>query len=293
VKILLFGKNGQLGRELQPRLSALGSLTALDSAELDLVDLELLRKTIRALRPHLIVNASGYTAVDRAEQEAALAMTVNASAPGVMAELARELDAGLLHFSTDYVFDGEKGSAYVATDEPGPLSAYGRSKLEGERLVQAAGGTHLILRTAWLYGRGGDNFVTKVLRWARERETLRVAEDQIGSPTSAAALADITAQVIMRGHDHLRSHTGLYHLAGEGMASRFEWAEAIVRADPNRAEHRLKRIIPALADEFPLPARRPKHSALDCSLFASTFGLSLPPWRLGLERALRIRAEDT
>jgi dTDP-4-dehydrorhamnose reductase len=282
MRILIFGRHGQLGRELWRLGLPLGEVTALDVEDLDLCDREALRKRIVALHPQIILNAAAYTAVDRAEQEPDLAMKINAEAPGVMAETAKEIKATLVHYSTDFVFDGDKGSPYTESDIPNPLSAYGRSKLAGEQAVLAAGGTALILRTAWLYSLHGDNFVTKVLQWSRKQETLRVVTDQVGSPTWTTLLAQATLLALRSAGAHptevLREKGGIYHVAGAGSATRFEWAQAVLATDPRKEEQLCKQLEPALSAEFPTPAARPRFSVLDSTKFEQAFDLVMPPW---------------
>ncbi len=286
MKILILGRNGQLGWELERTLAPLGPVSALDYTQLDLQDFDAVRKKVRDLRPELIVNASAYTNVDQAERESEKAYAINATAPGILAKEAASLDAALIHYSTDYVFDGRKGRPYSETDVPNPLSVYGRSKLAGERAIQAGGGAYLILRTAWVYSLRGNAFVTKVLHWSRQSETLRIVDDQVSNPTWARMLAEVTAQVLARGGNVLREHKGLYHLAGRGHASRFEWAQEILRLDPKREEQAVEQLLPGLTRDFPTPAQRPLFSALDCSRFEDTFGLCLPDWRAALRLAM-------
>lgn len=288
-RILLLGKYGQLGWELNRSLLPLGEVLALDYPEIDLTTDAFVEK-IRSYRPQVIINATAYTAVDRAESEPEIAVAINSRAPGIMAQEASKLSAVLVHYSTDYVFDGTKGSDYLETDAPSPLGVYGQSKLDGELAVQYAGGAHLILRTSWVYSLRGDSFVTKVLQWARQQATLRVVSDQVGNPTWARMLAEITAQVLAKGDDDitgwLHERRGLYHLAGGGRASRLEWAQAILQFDPRREGQIVKEILPAQTVDFPTPAQRPLHSALNCDKFIHTFGLQLPAWREALKLAL-------
>lgn len=290
MKILLFGKTGQLGWEAQRTLAALGDVHALGTAELNLTQLDALRDTIRAVKPQIIVNASAYTAVDRAESEPEVARRVNAMAPGVMAEEARTLKAVFVHYSTDYVFDGKKDSAYTEEDVTNPLNVYGQSKLEGEQAIGQVGGAHVILRTSWVYSLRGDSFVTKILSWARKQETLRVVSDQVGSPTWARMLAEVTALMLARGisspYDHFNERSGVYHLAGWGGISRFDFAKAILRLDPRPQEQVTQRLEPALTADFPTPAQRPLTAALDCTRFEHTFGLRLPHWEECLRLAM-------
>ena len=285
--ILLIGKNGQLGWELQRTLATLGELSVVDFPEIDLENPKSVCNLIRQIRPQVVVNAAAYTAVDKAETEQERARKINALAPGILAEETRKLNAIFVHYSTDYVFDGNKGSPYVEEDVPNPLNFYGRSKLEGERLVHQAGGTFLILRTSWVYSlRQQGGFVNKVMQWARQQETLRVVSDQVANPTWARLLAEITAQVLARGVDYIHGRTGLYHLAGSGFASRFEWARAILDVDPARAEQTVNSLLPAESVDFPTPATRPLFSALNCDSFHNKFDLRLPNWKDTLTLAM-------
>ncbi len=287
VRILLIGKNGQLGWELHRTLATVGELTAVDYPEINLETPESAQALIRQIRPQVIVNAAAYTAVDQAETERERCRKINAIAPGVLAEEARRLDSFLVHFSTDYVFDGKKGSPYIETDTPKPLNYYGQSKLEGERLVQQAGANNLVFRTCWVYSlRQQGGFVRKVLQWSRQQETLRMVDDQISNPTWARMLAEITSQVLARGGEYIREHAGLYHLSGDGFTSRLEWARLILKLDARRQEQICREILPASTVEFPTPAERPLFSALDCGLFKNVFGLSMPPWQAALASAM-------
>jgi len=286
-RILLIGKNGQLGWELNRTLATFGELSTVDFPEIDLENPKSVCNLIRQMRPQMVVNAAAYTAVDQAETEQERAWKINALAPGILAEESRKLNAVFIHYSTDYVFDGKKGAPYVEEDVPNPLNFYGRSKLEGERLVQAAGGTSLILRTSWVYSlRKQSGFVNKVLRWSRQQETLRMVSDQIANPTWARMLAEMTAQVLARGEDYIHMHAGLYHLAGSGFASRFEWARAILDLDPARAEQIVNSLLPAESVDFPTPATRPLFSALNCDSFHDKFDLRLPNWKDTLTLAM-------
>ena len=290
MKILLLGKNGQIGWELQRTLTPLGEVVALGSDEVDLAHVQQIRELLRREQPEVIVNAAAYTAVDGAEQEPELATAVNSTAPGVMAEEALKLGAALIHYSSDYVFDGKKGNLYVESDLPNPLSQYGRSKMVGEKAIEQAGGNYLILRTSWVYDLRRENFVTKVLKWARSHRDLRIADDQFGSPTWSRALAEITALVLAKGRDDVRGwlqeRKGIYHLAGKGAASRFDWAVAILELDPGRGDRARKQVQPAKAKEFPTAARRPAYSALSCDRFEEVFGLQMPRWQDALALAM-------
>ncbi len=283
MRILIFGADGQLGWELRRLALPLGEVTALDVGELDLCDRAALAERIQAVHPGVILNAAAYTAVDRAEAEPELARQVNALAPAVMADSARRLKAVLVHFSTDFVFDGRKGAPYREDDTPNPLSVYGQTKLEGEQAVLAAGGAALVLRTSWLYSLRGAGFVSRMLALSRQQESLRAVTDQVGSPTWARLLAQVTVLALAGAapdpYASLLEKSGIYHAAGGGCASRYEWAQAILAADPHRAEQVCRHLEPALSTEFPAPAARPAFSALDCSRFETTFNLRLPPWQ--------------
>ena len=279
MRILLTGCAGQLGRELKRSLCCLGDVIACDRQEFDLADPDALRDAVRDAAPAVIVNAAAHTAVDKAESEPELAMAINAIAPGVLAEEAKRLGALLIHYSTDYVFDGTKPAPYTEDDSPAPLSVYGRSKREGELAIAAADGRHLIFRTSWVYGLHGANFMKTMLRLGKERDELRVVGDQIGAPTWSRHLADATALIVAR-----RDATqGLYHLAAAGETSWHGYAEAIF-AEARRAGllnkspvvHRIT------SADYPLPAARPANSRLDCSRFRRDFDLTLPDWRTGL-----------
>jgi len=284
--ILLLGKNGQLGWELQRSLAPMGPVIPIDFEELNLEDFDGVRKTVRDLRPNIIVNASAYTAVDKAETETEKAFAINGKIPGILAEEALTLGASLIHYSTDYVFDGTKGSLYNERDATNPLSVYGKSKLAGEQNIQAAGGSYLIFRTSWVYSLRRGSFVSKTLEWARSQEKMRVVTDQVGNPTWARMLAETTALILAKGKNNISEHSGIYHLAGSGFASRMEWSRLILELDPYRHEQIVKEILPALTYDFPTPATRPLFSALDCELFANTFNLRMPDWQKTLQLAM-------
>ena len=286
MKILLFGSMGQLGTELQGTLSPLGEIFPFDIHNLNLENTAEVRETIQKVHPEVIVNASAYTAVDQAETESDKAFKVNGDIPGLFAEEAAKLNSFLIHYSTDYVFDGTKGVPYVEGDETHPLGVYGKSKLAGEEAIQAGDASYLILRTSWVYSRNRSSFVTKVLEWARKQERLSIVSDQVSNPTWARTLADVTAQLLDTRLERLVEHRGLYHVAGDGYASRLDWAKKIVELDPNRHEQKVGEIVPALTSDFPTPAQRPLFSALDCSLFQKTFGISLPKWEDALQQAM-------
>lgn len=288
MKMLLLGKNGQLGWELQRCLQPLGEVVAVDYPEIDLRAPDSLRSLIREVNPRILLNATAYTAVDRAETEPDLAMQINAIAPTIMAEECLARDRVLIHYSTDYVFDGTKGSPYGEEDTPHPLNQYGYSKWKGEQAIQEVEGLYLIFRTAWVYSLRGDSFVRKVLQWSRQQETLRVVDDQISNPTWSRMLAEITALLLARySVDELAERKGLYHLAGDGYCSRYEWAKAILELEPSPAEQVAQQILPASSADFPTPAQRPLFSALSCERFVTAFNLRLPPWKEALKLALQ------
>jgi dTDP-4-dehydrorhamnose reductase len=291
MKMLLLGNLGQLGWELHRSLQQLGDLVALDYPEIDMAFPVGIRAILRELHPDVIVNATAYTNVDKAETEPELALAINGIAPGVLAEEAHKLDAFFLHYSTDYIFDGKKGAPYLETDHPDPLNVYGKTKLAGEEAIRSVGGKYLIFRTAWVYSLRRESFVPKVLGWARKNESLRVVDDQISNPTWARMLAECTVQVLAGGGDNipdkLEKHIGIYHLAGDGYTSRYEWAKKILLLDPSAHEQVTRELIPVTSNEFPTPAKRPLFSALDCTKIKKTFGIQFPIWELSLEKAMR------
>jgi dTDP-4-dehydrorhamnose reductase len=292
MKVLLLGKNGQVGWELQRSLGVVGELVALDRHSTvhcgDLSNLDGLRDTLRAVQPTLIVNAAAHTAVDKAESEPERANLINAQAPGVLAEEAARLGALLVHYSTDYVFDGSGERPWQESDATGPLSVYGRSKLEGEQAIQASGCRHLIFRTSWVYGARGGNFAKTMLRLATERERLTVIDDQWGAPTSAELLADVTAHAARSTLIH-PERAGLYHCAASGVTTWNGYARFVLAYAQSRG--RTLKAGPEQVDRvptsgFPTPARRPNNSRLDCSKLQATFRLHLPAWQHGVARML-------
>jgi len=291
IKILLIGCNGQVGWELVRTLAPLGEVVAVARPEIDLANADSTAGWVRRTEPDVIVNAGAYTDVDGAESDPNTARTVNARAPGILATEAERLGSALIHFSTDFVFDGEKNNPYRETDPPRPLGVYGRTKLEGELAVAEAGDSGVVLRTAWVYSLRRPSFVTKVLEWSRKSQDLRIVADQTGSPTWCRMLAEATARIIAMGGDDpagfLRERRGIYHLACTGAASRLEWARAILEYDPHPEEQQAREIRPAMTSDFPAPAIRPIYSVLDCTKFADAFGFRLPPW----EEALRLAME--
>ena len=286
-RILLFGRAGQIGGEVLGLLEGAADVVAPAETEPDFRDDDGLRSAVRSVRPTVVVNAAAYTAVDRAESESDLAHAVNATAAGILAEEAARLGALLVHYSTDYVFDGAKRSPYVEADAPAPLGEYGRSKLEGERRVLAAGGRPVVLRTSWVYGPRGQNFLLTMLRLFAEREEVRVVDDQVGAPTTARFLAEATLKVI--GADPPAERCGLYHLTAAGRTSWCGFARRIWELDA-RPEKRCVRVVPIATAEYPTPARRPAWSVLDCSRFAAAFGFAQRPWEELLQETMAVLA---
>jgi dTDP-4-dehydrorhamnose reductase len=282
--ILITGANGQLGYELARLLPAHGAVTALDRAHLDLADVDAIRAAVRALRPELIVNAAAYTAVDQAEREPQRAELINARAPAVLAEEAKRLEAVLIHFSTDYVFDGAASTPYGETAPTNPLNVYGRSKLSGEQAIAAAGAAAVTLRTSWVYARRGHNFLLTMRRLGAEREVLRIVADQIGVPNWNVALAEAVSALVGRGRAALAARAGLYHLSAQGQASWFEFAQAIF-ADAARP-----RLVPITTADYPTAARRPAYAVLATAKFEQAFGFKLPHWRDALQRCMAVAA---
>ncbi|TFW01498.1 dTDP-4-dehydrorhamnose reductase [Oxalobacteraceae bacterium OM1] len=296
MKILLTGRNGQVGYELERSLQCLGDVVAFDRAGLDLADADAVRRTVREVQPTLIVNAAAYTAVDQAEREPELAMRVNGIAPGILAEEADALGAALVHYSTDYVFDGTQAQPYREDSVPNPQNAYGRSKLAGEQAIAAASIPHLIFRTSWVYGLRGKNFLLTMQRLARERNELRVVDDQVGAPTWCRTIADATVHAVAmlrkRGSeteldfDLWREQGGLYHLAAKGQTSWYGFAQTIVAHRSLEAKPTvMPAVTPIRTQDYPLPARRPANSVLDCSRFTQTF-CNLPDWKQALHLCL-------
>jgi len=292
MRILLFGRNGQVGWELQRALQPLGELRALDRSDGDLLNHAGLRATVHAFRPDIIVNATAYTAVDRAEAEPDLARAVNGDGPRVLAEAAQEIGACLIHYSTDYVFDGEKNGAYVESDATNPVSVYGRTKLEGEIAIAQTGAAHLIFRTSWVYAARAQNFMRTMLRLMHDREELRVVSDQFGAPTSARLIADVTAQVLARmtanarsAADGARERGGIFHLTAAGQTNWFEYA-CYIRDHKPDAQRKLERLLAIPASEYPTPAKRPSNSVLLTDKLCTAWGIHLPHWTESLSLCL-------
>ena len=326
MKILLTGKNGQLGWELQRTLSTLGEVIALGQADMDLANADAISKICRDVKPNLIVNPAAYTAVDKAETEPALALAINGIAPGILAQEAQRLGAALIHYSTDYVFDGRKNTPYTEQDIPNPQNIYGSSKLAGERAIQAVDAPHLILRTAWVYGRRGKNFLLTMQRLAREKPLLKVVDDQIGAPTWCRLLAEATAQIVAQAiaaprggassilnpslrspaalaepfanalpcaadvAGYIRQHSGIYHMTSAGQTSWHGFASAILGGEAGVVSGReagaTTQLQPIPSIEYLTPAARPAYSVLDNTQLAQTFGVILPDWLTALEMVL-------
>ncbi len=290
-KILLIGKEGQVGGELTSLLQPLGELIVFGEKDLDLTQADRIREKLNEVQPHVIVNAAAYTAVDKAEEEPDLALAVNATAPAILAEEARKLGAALVHYSTDYVFDGEKQGPYTEEDAPNPLGVYGRTKLAGDEAIQSAGLPHLIFRTAWVYGLKGKNFLLTIQRLAKERDELKIVDDQVGSPTWCRTIAQTTAnvltQVLPKGSpgdlSGFEQASGLYNLVCGGQTSWFGFAGAILEASSSSQDTKL---IPIPTSEYPTPAKRPKNSVLSTKKLKSAFGIAPPAWDVTLKYCL-------
>ncbi|MDP2761718.1 MAG: dTDP-4-dehydrorhamnose reductase [Sideroxyarcus sp.] len=290
--ILLTGASGQVGWELQRSLAPLGKVVALTRADLDLSQPDAIRQVVREHRPAIIINPAAYTAVDKAESEPELAMAINGTAPGVLADEAHQLGALLVHYSTDYVFDGSQTAPYTEDDKPNPQSVYGQTKLAGEKAIRAVGGKHLILRTSWVYGVHGGNFVRTVLRLAKERDELRIVADQFGAPTWARLLANSTARIVQgwQNREFDQGQLGLYHLTAAGRTSWHHYAEEIVRLarqhDPALRDRALT-IHGIPTSGYPLPAPRPANSVLATDKIRQVFGLDLPQWQDDLANCIK------
>lgn len=300
-KILVTGKKGQVGFELQRSLSILGEVIAVDRDECDLANPDAIRALVRSVQPDVIVNPAAYTAVDKAESEPQVAEAINATAAGVFAEEAAKLGALIVHYSTDYVFDGRKEGIYTEADLPNPQSVYGQTKLAGERAVAAANPRHLILRTSWVFGAHGANFLKTMLRLAGEREALKIVADQFGAPTSAALLADVTAQMVARywqeGREVATPYAssltpfpyGLYHLVSQGVTSWHGYANYVVESARRRGlVFKVAEIAPIPTSAYPLPAPRPANSRLSTEKLQQAFGLTLPSWQAQVEHVLTL-----
>jgi dTDP-4-dehydrorhamnose reductase len=288
-KILVFGRVGQVGWELRHKLACLGQVSSVDFPEIDFSKPDTIREAVRAAAPTVIVNAAAYTAVDKAEASPEPAWAINAAGPGVIAEEAKRLGALMVHYSTDYVYDGSKQAPWVETDTPNPLNVYGKSKLAGDEAIAAVGGDYLILRTSWVYGARGANFLLTMLRLAKERPELRIVDDQTGSPTTseciAQATADILAQVTTPGGG-LAGRSGVYHLTSSGATTWFGFAKEFLSKQAG-----CPKLTPIPASQYPVPAMRPVNSVLSCDRIRDTFGVRMPSWELALDLVLETLAE--
>jgi dTDP-4-dehydrorhamnose reductase len=289
-KILIFGRVGQIGWELRHKLACMGKVQSVGLPEVDFSKPETIRDAIRAAEPTVIVNAAAYTAVDKAEAAPEPAWAINATGPGVIAEEAKRLGSLLVHYSTDYVYDGSKDGAWVEADAPNPLNVYGKSKLAGDEAIAAVGGNYLILRTSWVYGPRGSNFLLTMLRLAKERSELRIVNDQTGSPTTseciAQATADILAQVLAPAGGGLAGRSGVYHLTSAGATTWFGFAKAFLSKQASCPV-----LTPIPSSSYPVPAKRPVNSVLSCERLAETFGVRLPAWEHALDLVLETLGE--
>ena len=300
MKILLTGSTGQVGWELQRTLATLGEVVTVGRSgtglTMDLAQPDTIRSVIQTVKPTLIVNPAAYTAVDKAESEPELAMAINGTAPGIMAEAAQRIGAAIIHYSTDYVFNGTQAQPYREADVPDPQNVYGKTKLAGELAIQAIGVPHLILRTSWVYGTRGKNFLLTMLKLAQTREELSVVADQIGAPTWSRLIAEVTAQLIAQGLgqstipwlDWLKAQQGIYHLTATEQTSWYEFAQAIF-AQTSDESRQLQRLLPIPTSQYPTPAARPAYSSLETTKICQTFGLRLPRWESSLALAIADR----
>ncbi len=295
MKLLIVGHCGQVGVELQRTLAPLGELALADKESVDLAEPSTIRDLVHRTRPNVVVNGAAYTAVDRAESERELAHAINGVAPGVLAEEAAQLGALLIHYSTDYVFDGSKASPWVESDAPNPINAYGKSKLAGERAIAAVGGRHYVFRTSWVYASHGSNFARTILRLALERDELRIVDDQIGGPTAAHAIAEATARAIVSSVEaetgtERRTHPeyGLYHMTCRDETSWFRFAREVLGLLANiMPDEKIARCVAIKSSEYPLPAQRPRNSVLSNAKLLHAFGIELPEWHAAMYRVMR------
>jgi dTDP-4-dehydrorhamnose reductase len=296
-KILVFGRIGQVGWELRHKLACLGQVTAIEYPEIDFSKPDSIRTAVRAAEPAVILNAAAYTEVDKAESDPELATAINATAPGVIAEEAKRLGSLLVHYSTDYVFDGTKPGPYVETDAPNPINVYGKTKLAGDQAIQSVGGDYLILRTSWVYGARGNNFLLTMLRLAQERAELRIVDDQIGTPTSseciAQATANILAQLLVPAGGGLQGRSGIYNLTNSGETSWCGFARSLLTKSAGTFGFKVPNLIPITTSEFPRPAKRPVNSRLSCQRMEQTFGVTLPHWEHALSLVLDTLTEGS
>lgn len=289
-KILILGRSGQVGWELRRTLACAGEITTLDQEDVDLTKPDSIRGVIQAIQPAVILNAAAYTAVDKAESEIEIAAAINSTAPGVLAEEAKRMGSLLVHFSTDYVFDGTKATPYVETDAPNPINAYGKTKLDGDLAIEAVGGEYLIFRTTWVYGGRGKNFLLTMLRLAHERPELRIVDDQYGAPTTSGCIAQAVASVLaqVRAGDgfKLDGRSGIYNLTNTGETTWCGFTKEIVKQANGYFGVGTPKVIPIATSEYPVPAKRPVNSRLNGDRLDETFGVRLPRWEQALELVL-------
>ena len=290
-RILILGRIGQVGWELRHKLACLGSVSSIDFPDIDFTKPESLREIVRSAQPSILINAVAYTAVDKAETERDLAHAINATAPGVLAEEAKRLGALLIHYSTDYVYNGSKESPWVETDSPNPLNVYGQTKLDGDLAIESVGGDYLILRTSWVYGARGKNFLLTMLRYAKEKPELRIVDDQTGSPTTSECIAQATAQILSQvlapGSGGIAGRSGVYHLTSSGQTTWFGFAKQFLTRQPD-----CPTLTPIPTSQYPVPALRPVNSVLSCQKLADTFGVHMPAWEVALDLVLDTLAES-
>jgi dTDP-4-dehydrorhamnose reductase len=296
MKILLTGKDGQLGWELFNTLQPHGEVIGVDYKEVDLTKYDQVTCLLNEIKPKIIINAAAYTAVDKAESEPEKARAINEHSVRLLAELAEHHKSAFIHFSTDYVYDGRKGSPYREDDKTNPLNIYGVTKLAGEKAVQQVNGAYLIIRTSWVYSTRPGGFILRILGWARQQNRLRMVADQIGNPTWCRMLAGATSMLITLSgqdpYDWIGNKRGLYHLAGSGYTSRYEWAQMILDLDPCKQEQIVNRFEPAITSDFSTPAQRPLFSALDCGKFENEFNIRLPHWKTALWIAMENHPQE-
>lgn len=288
-KILILGKQGQIAWELQVTLATIGKITVLGSKELNLSNPDHIREKVRSIQPQIIINAAAYTAVDQAESEPKLCESINAKAPGILAELAYQSQALLVHYSTDYVFDGKKSSPYLETDAPKPLGVYGVTKLAGEQAIMQVGCPYLIFRTTWVYGNRGKNFLLTILRLAAERSEIKIVADQFGAPTWSRSIAEATAQIVVQCRHDWSGSQGLYNLSAAGKTSWYGFASEIIRQYqelPMAHKLMIQNILPISTSKYPTAVARPTNSVLDNSKILADFGIQLPDWNLSLNQVL-------
>jgi dTDP-4-dehydrorhamnose reductase len=292
-KILVLGPTGQVGWELRHKLACLGEIASVEYPEIDFTKPETLRAAVQSVRPEILVNAAAYTAVDKAEAAPELALAINGAAPGILAEEARKIGALLVHYSTDYVFDGSGKRPWTETDAPAPLNAYGKTKLAGDQAIQTSGCDHLIFRTSWVYGWRGSNFLLTMLKLAKQKKELSIVDDQVGAPTSAECIAQATSDVLAPGGAGIQRRSGIYNLTSSGETTWFGFTKAILSEAAVRFGSPLPNLVPILTADYPTPAKRSANSRLSCERLEQTFGVTLPHWEQALSLVLDTLAEGS